>query len=104
MALIAQAPVRISFGGGGTDLAAYYRRYGGLVVSTAINRYVYTIVSSSVFDSQQIISADYQSFYRRPLSEDLHPDGDLPLPKTVLDYFGVPVPGDMQGRVINFEL
>ena len=89
MALIAQAPVRISFGGGGTDLAAYYRRYGGLVVSTAINRYVYTIVSDGVFDSQQIISADYHTFYRRPLSENLIWDGDLALPKTVLSYFGV---------------
>jgi len=58
MAFIAQAPVRISFAGGGTDLPAYYRRYGGLVVSTAINRYVYTIVSNNISDSQQIISAD----------------------------------------------
>lgn len=89
MALIAQAPVRISFGGGGTDLAAYYRRYGGIVVSTAINRYVYTIVSDGVFDAQQIISADYHTFYRRPLSENLIWDGDLALPKTVLGYFGV---------------
>ncbi|HLF26129.1 MAG TPA: GHMP kinase [Anaerolineae bacterium] len=89
MALIAQAPVRISFGGGGTDLAAYYRRYGGIVISTAINRYVYTIVSDGVFDSQQIISADYHTFYRRPLSENLIWDGDLALPKTVLGYFGI---------------
>ena len=89
MALIAQAPVRISFGGGGTDLAAFYRRYGGVVVSTAINRYVYTIVSDGVFGSQQIISADYHTFYRRPPSENLIWDGDLTLPKTVLNYFGV---------------
>ena len=89
MALIAQAPVRISFGGGGTDLAAYYRRYGGIVVSTAINRHVYTIVSNGVFDSQQIISADYHTFYRRSLSENLIWDGDLALPKTVLGYFGI---------------
>lgn len=89
MALIAQAPVRISFGGGGTDLFAYYQRYGGLVISTAITRYVYTIVNSSAFDSQQIISADYHTFYRRSLSETLNRDGDLILPKTVLSYFGV---------------
>mgnify|MGYP000850345516 CR=1 FL=1 len=36
--LIARAPVRVSFGGGGTDLAAYYQPYGGLVVSEAINK------------------------------------------------------------------
>ncbi|HEX2281217.1 MAG TPA: hypothetical protein VHG52_05575 [Thermomicrobiales bacterium] len=34
--IVARAPARISFGGGGTDLAAYYERHGGLVVSTAI--------------------------------------------------------------------
>lgn len=35
--IVARAPARISFGGGGTDLAAYYERFGGLVVSTAID-------------------------------------------------------------------
>ena len=29
--LIARAPMRISFGGGGTDLEAYYAKFGGLV-------------------------------------------------------------------------
>ncbi|MBA2453311.1 MAG: sugar kinase, partial [Chloroflexia bacterium] len=37
--IIARAPARVSLGGGGTDLAAYYGRFGGLVVSTAITRY-----------------------------------------------------------------
>jgi D-glycero-alpha-D-manno-heptose-7-phosphate kinase len=37
--LIARAPMRISLGGGGTDLEAYYGTYGGLVISTAINKY-----------------------------------------------------------------
>ena len=37
--LIARAPVRISLGGGGTDLAAYYRQYGGLVLSWAISKW-----------------------------------------------------------------
>ncbi|GCF07515.1 GHMP family kinase ATP-binding protein [Dictyobacter arantiisoli] len=43
--IIARAPVRISFGGGGTDLAAYYERFGGLVLSTAITRYCYVFIS-----------------------------------------------------------
>lgn len=37
------APVRISFGGGGTDFEAFYSRFGGIVVSTTIDRYVYAI-------------------------------------------------------------
>ena len=43
--LIVRTPVRISFGGGGTDLPAYYQKFGGAVLSTAINKHFYTILS-----------------------------------------------------------
>lgn len=43
--IISRAPVRISFGGGGTDLEAYYSRFGGFVLSTAINHYCYVAAS-----------------------------------------------------------
>ena len=43
--LIARAPVRISFAGGGTDLPAYFMEHGGAVVSTSIDKYVYVILS-----------------------------------------------------------
>jgi D-glycero-alpha-D-manno-heptose-7-phosphate kinase len=39
--IITRTPVRISLGGGGTDLPSYYERFGGMVVSAAINRYIY---------------------------------------------------------------
>ena len=39
--IITRTPFRVSFAGGGSDLAAYYERYGGAVVSTAINKYIY---------------------------------------------------------------
>lgn len=39
--IITQTPLRISIGGGGTDLPWYYRRHGGVVISAAIDRYVY---------------------------------------------------------------
>lgn len=39
--IITRAPLRISIGGGGTDLPSYYSRFGGFVISAAINRYVY---------------------------------------------------------------
>ena len=34
--LITRTPLRISIGGGGTDLASYYSRHGGFVISAAI--------------------------------------------------------------------
>lgn len=39
--IITRTPFRVSFAGGGSDLAAYYERFGGAVVSTAINKYIY---------------------------------------------------------------
>jgi D-glycero-alpha-D-manno-heptose-7-phosphate kinase len=39
--IITRAPLRISLGGGGTDLPSYYRDHGGFVLSAAIDRYVY---------------------------------------------------------------
>jgi D-glycero-alpha-D-manno-heptose-7-phosphate kinase len=39
--LITRTPLRISLGGGGTDLPSYYRRFGAMVVSAAITKYVY---------------------------------------------------------------
>ena len=38
--IISRTPIRISFVGGGTDIANFYRRYGGEVISTAIDKYI----------------------------------------------------------------
>lgn len=42
--IIAKAPLRISIGGGGTDLPSYYQNYGSMFISAAINKYVYISV------------------------------------------------------------
>ncbi len=39
--IISRTPLRISLGGGGSDLPSYYRRNGGVVISAAINKYIY---------------------------------------------------------------
>ena len=36
-----RSPLRISLGGGGTDLPSYYREHGGFLIAGAINKYVY---------------------------------------------------------------
>ena len=43
--IISRTPLRISFVGGGTDLAAFYAQEPGAVVSTAINKYIYITVN-----------------------------------------------------------
>ncbi|MEI8388345.1 MAG: GHMP kinase [bacterium] len=39
--IITRTPFRISFAGGGSDLKDYYQNYGGAVLSTSINKYIY---------------------------------------------------------------
>jgi D-glycero-alpha-D-manno-heptose-7-phosphate kinase len=60
--LIGRSPVRISFGGGGTDLPSYYEQFGGAVLSTSINKYFYTILGNRGDGRIQIISSDLRLF------------------------------------------
>lgn len=48
--LITRTPLRISIGGGGTDLPSYYRRRGGLVISAAINKYMFVALNRTFTD------------------------------------------------------
>jgi D-glycero-alpha-D-manno-heptose-7-phosphate kinase len=48
--LITRSPLRISLGGGGTDLPSYYREHGGFLVAAAIDKYVYIIVNQRFTD------------------------------------------------------
>ncbi len=48
--IITRTPLRISLGGGGTDLPSYYERFGGMVLSAAINRYIYVAVNTTFTD------------------------------------------------------
>lgn len=43
--IITKTPLRVSFAGGGTDIADYYQRDYGAVVSAGINRYIYITVN-----------------------------------------------------------
>src|SRR5262245_44223595 len=43
--IIARSPLRITLGGGGTDLASYYTQREGFVLAAAIDKYVYVTVT-----------------------------------------------------------
>ncbi len=58
--IIARAPLRISFAGGGTDLPAYYEQHGGVVLSTTISRSVYALLSPGDYEQVNITSSDYR--------------------------------------------
>ncbi len=42
--IFSKAPLRISLGGGGTDLPSYYSQHGGFLVAGAIDKYVYMLI------------------------------------------------------------
>ena len=52
--IICRSPLRISLGGGGTDLASYYREHGGFLVAAAIDKYVY-ITLHQTFGNELIV-------------------------------------------------
>jgi D-glycero-alpha-D-manno-heptose-7-phosphate kinase len=39
--IITRSPLRVTLGGGGTDLASYYNEFGGFVIAAAIDKYIY---------------------------------------------------------------
>lgn len=55
--IIVRAPMRISFVGGGTDIADFYHKHPGRVISTAIDKYVYVAINRTPLISK--ISARY---------------------------------------------
>jgi D-glycero-alpha-D-manno-heptose-7-phosphate kinase len=69
--IIVRSPLRITLGGGGTDLPSYYRDHGGFLVAAAIDKYVYIALHKS-FQPGYIIK--YSELERVERSSDIrHP-------------------------------
>jgi D-glycero-alpha-D-manno-heptose-7-phosphate kinase len=69
--IIARSPLRISLGGGGTDLPSYYRKHSGFLIAAAINKYVYITIHET-FVNDLIIK--YSKLERVPNAESIeHP-------------------------------
>jgi len=59
--IISRSPLRITLGGGGTDLPSYYEKYSGFLIAAAITKYVYITVHET-FQPEFIIK--YSSMER----------------------------------------
>ena len=57
--IITRTPLRVSFFGGGTDIPKFYNKYYGEVLSTSINRYIYTSIKSH----DDLFEEDYRLNY-----------------------------------------
>jgi D-glycero-alpha-D-manno-heptose-7-phosphate kinase len=69
--IITRTPMRISIGGGGTDLPSYYRQFGGFVISAAISKYVYITINRSFFDGYFLKYSDVE--HAKTYDEVRHP-------------------------------
>ena len=49
--ILSRAPMRITLGGGGTDLESYYSKHGGFLIAGAINRYCTILANKRFYDS-----------------------------------------------------
>ena len=45
--IITRSPLRITLGGGGTDLESYYSNHGGFLIAAAIDKYVYITINTA---------------------------------------------------------
>ncbi len=79
-----RAPLRLSFAGGGTDVAPYPEQFGGAVLSTTIDRYAYASVRPRRDGRVTITSLDYGIHGATYLRNRLRRDGTLDLVKTVV--------------------
>jgi D-glycero-alpha-D-manno-heptose-7-phosphate kinase len=94
--LIVRSPVRISFGGGGSDLPAYYERFGGAVLSTSINKYFYTILQKRTDGKIQVISSDLRVMETwRDISRMEMKRSELAIPLAVIKELGCDISLDL---------
>jgi D-glycero-alpha-D-manno-heptose-7-phosphate kinase len=69
--IITRSPLRISLGGGGTDLPSYYRDHGGFLIAAAINCYVYIAINERFVDGFFLKYSEHE--HAATLDEIRHP-------------------------------
>ncbi len=87
MIIRSRAPLRLSFGGGGTDVSPYMDERGGAVLSVTIDKYAYATLQTDVHgltDGVAVESLDYDVVAKYHSQDDLQFDGSLDLVKAVL--------------------
>jgi D-glycero-alpha-D-manno-heptose-7-phosphate kinase len=77
--ILSRAPLRISLGGGGTDLPSYYQEHGGFVLSAALDKYVYIHLNRPAADD--LIRVKYSRY--EEVSEPSQVEHDLVRPALI---------------------
>lgn len=77
--IIVRSPLRITLGGGGTDLPSYYRKYGGFLIAGSINKYVYISINTP-FENRVLLK--YSSIEKRKRASEIQ----HPIVREILKY------------------
>ena len=80
--IISKTPYRVSFFGGGSDYPEWYSKYGGEVISTTINKYIYVTINLLERLLQQKIRLSYSKLENVDLTSELQHD----IAREILDY------------------
>jgi len=85
--IITRSPMRITLGGGGTDLPSFYSQHTGFLIAMAIDKYFYTVISPRHDNKVQIISSDFKSIEMKPMDR-MH-EITMAIPKVVMKHLGI---------------
>ena len=86
--IITRTPYRISFVGGGTDIKSYYKKFGGKVLSTSIDKFLYVIVKKQI----GFVQYKYRINWSRVEFCDKIDEIKNPIAREVLRYFKIDFP------------
>lgn len=97
----ARAPLRLGFGGGGTDVSPYCDEYGGVVLNAAIDLFAHVTVQKRDDDQVRLVAADRDQAWQASASTPLPTDEPLRLLKGVYNRFMADYAG---GRALPLTL
>ncbi len=94
MIIRSRAPLRISFGGGGTDVSPYPEERGGVVLNATIDKYAYCTLVTRGDDSINVRSLDYDVVIKYHATEKFQYDGKLDLVRAAIKVMKMKDGGD----------
>lgn len=84
-----KAPLRVSFGGGGTDVAPFCEECGGAIIGSTINKYAYCSIIPRDTDEITVHSLDFDMTVKYNAKDTYQYDGNLDLVKAALNAFDI---------------
>ena len=102
MIVRARAPLRLSFGGGGTDVSPYCDEYGGAVINCTMDRYAYASIRETDAPGIAVRSLDFNILARYEKQDWLPLNGELDLIKAAINRMNAHADGALGRQNLEF--